>query len=186
MSRCSASVSSPRDVSRWAITERSAGSPSVVEYCKTRPAESSAKTAANASRRPTTSNSSGAGRLPANDTTPGRSVNARMSRTGELDTRPRRPTVEMASHEAWINDPVAYHRNAVSRFRPRDRVPGSGDGVLTHLQLQPASGRALFRSAHDPAAVVEIEGSPLKEEVPAKVGVAASSSWTPMSASDVA
>ena len=78
-----APVGSPRAVSRAATAARSAGSPSVVEYCSERPAAASVSTAANAARSPAASNSSGAGSPPANEIIPGRSVSARISRTGD-------------------------------------------------------------------------------------------------------
>ena len=77
----------PRPPSRAAIAARNAGSPSVVEYCSV---AGEASAAANASASPARSKSSGAGRPPANETTPGRAVSARISRTGELWTPARR------------------------------------------------------------------------------------------------
>ena len=83
-------VASPRAVRRAAIAARSAGSPSVVEYCSDRPAASPSSTAANAACSPSASKSSGAGSPPANEITPGRAVSARISRTGEERTPRRR------------------------------------------------------------------------------------------------
>ena len=75
-------------MSRAATAARSAGSPSVVEYCSVRPTALSCSAAANATRVPGPSNSSGAGSPPAKEMTPGCWVSARMSRTGE-DCTPR-------------------------------------------------------------------------------------------------
>jgi len=88
ISSSSACVGRPRTVSRAATAARSAGSPSVVEYWSVRPTTASCSAAAKAARVPGPSNSSGAGRPPANEITPGCCVRARMSRTGE-DCTPR-------------------------------------------------------------------------------------------------
>jgi hypothetical protein len=62
---------------------RSAGSPSVVEYCSARVASGPAITAAKAAPSPSTSNVSGAGRPPASEITSGRIAIWSNSRTGE-------------------------------------------------------------------------------------------------------
>lgn len=78
----SASVGSPRADVRSARAARSAGSPSVVEYCRARWG-ASANTSRNAAAIPSASNSSGAGSPPAKLITSGRAVTARISRTGD-------------------------------------------------------------------------------------------------------
>lgn len=75
-------MGSPRAEVRAASAARSAGSPSVVEYCRAC-ADDSASTARYARAIPSASNSSGAGSPPAKLITSGRAVTARMSRTGE-------------------------------------------------------------------------------------------------------
>ena len=89
-SSSSASHASPREQKRSASSARSAGSPSVEEYCSARAATVGASVRANASAMSSAGNSSGAGRPPAKEITSARWVSSRMSRTGEERTSPRR------------------------------------------------------------------------------------------------
>ena len=73
--------------SRAAIAARNAGSPSVVEYLQRR---GRGQRGGERLGQPRAIEDSGAGRPPANETTPGRAVSARISRTGELWTPARR------------------------------------------------------------------------------------------------
>ena len=93
-SSSSASVGSPRAVSRAAIAARSSGSPSVVEYWSARPARSSEQRGrervAQARRRRTARAPAGRRRTRSR---PARAVSARISRTGELRTPRRREAI---------------------------------------------------------------------------------------------